>query len=278
LIQPRFSACGYLFRPDTIEHALESTSEAGFVGIEGNDEVIAGMDDAAIRSLSKRAAGLGVPFTTYHLPFARQHDMAAFYETERRAAVEQIRSAMRRASLLGAHTVILHPTTTSFDVGIESAGHYLDRLAASIAELAPFAGESGLRIAVENMMNPERSCYFSLPEHIASFRERVDDPRVGFCLDTGHALISLGPSRQLEMLEAMRGKLIALHLQDTPGDRDIHIAPGHGNVDFAGIAERLRRDGVEEVLCIETAPFAAERPYTAEAFSRLVSETRELFG
>ena len=274
--QARFSACAYQLGFDRPEETLQMVSDAGFSGIEANDTVVEGRDEAAISDLGRSAVAHGAPFTSYHLPFTKDIDVAAFYETDRLRAVRSLSDAMRQAALLGAGTVILHPTTNSNDVRVEGAERYLDRLATSIEPLAQLAGELGLTIAVENMMNTARRCFFSQPEHIEAFRERVEHERVGFCLDTGHALISLGDARQLEMADAMRGRLVALHLQDTPGDRDIHIAPGHGRVDFRGLAAMLRSDGVDVVMCIETPPFTPERPHDLESWRMLVAETRAL--
>ena len=273
----RFSACGYALGFDEPDATFRTMHRAGFAGIEANDGVVDGREPDAISALGRRAAELGIPFTSYHLPFAKQHDVASFYETERLEAVRLIAEAMHRAAQLGARTLILHPSTSSYDTKVEGDERYRDRLCRSLEVIVPVAEKLDARIAVENMMHPQRDCYFSRPEHIERFRERFDHERVGFCLDTGHAIISAGPSRQLEIMEAMRGKLFAFHLQDNPGDRDLHIAPGRGNVDFAGIVARIRADSIDEVMCIETAPFDGVRPYTPSAWRGLVDDTATLF-
>ncbi len=265
----RFSACGYVLSFDDYEPALRMLARAGFVGIEGNDGILANARDDEIRSLAAAAVSAGVPFTSYHLPFGADHDIASYYETDRSRAVELIERSMRRASLFGADTVVLHPSTNANDVRTEGTEIYLRQLVRSIESLSGTAEELGLRIALENMMRPERLRFFSRPEHIRDFRERCDHDAVGFCLDTGHALISMGPERQHEIGEAMTGRLVALHLQDNPGDRDLHLAPGHGGVDFGGVFDLVKRDGVETTMCIESPPFAHAVPYTETAWREL---------
>lgn len=276
MLRFRFSVCGYVIAGQRHADTFEKLRNAGFSGIEGNDLFVPDSDRPAAERLSRAARAAGVPFTSYHLPFTKRHDVSAFYETDRLEAVRLIEEAMTRASWLGSDIVILHPTTNSSDVHVEGTDRYMSRLCRSLEPLAKAAERLGLRIAVENMMNSERTCFFSQPEHIASFRKAFNHEHVSFCLDTGHALISVGAERQHEIMEAMGGKLIGFHLQDTPGDRDIHIAPGHGNVDFHGVFKRIKEAGIDEVMCIECPPFAPERPYTPDAWDTLVRETQAM--
>lgn len=271
-----FSACGYQIAFDDPEGTCSMLGEAGFDGIEANDRITGERSLEEIKTIGRIAASAGVPITTYHLPFSREHDVAGFYETDRVEAVRRIEAAMRRAHAMGATTAILHPTTSSYDVGIEGTNYYQQQMCRSLKQLTRTAEELEITIAVENMMNHDHRCYFSRPDHIESFRGAFEHPLVGFCLDTGHALITMGPEHQLEVMDAMGDRIVAYHLQDTPGDRDIHIAPGRGNVDFAGVFSRAAAHGFDRPMCIECAPYVPERPYTHDAWATLVADTRSL--
>ena len=50
-------------------------------------------------------------FDTVHLPFERDDDIASFYETTRRRAVDKAVLWIERAGHLGVRAVIQHPTT-----------------------------------------------------------------------------------------------------------------------------------------------------------------------
>lgn len=273
----RFSVPAFQISPEDLEAAFPAVAAAGFSGIEAHDTVVSQRGSAQISRIRERAEQNGVPFTSYHLPFGERYDIGCFYESERREAVARVGESMRMAALLGAPVVIQHPASRLASIEIEPPERYREQLLRSLQTLVPLAQELRLRIAIENMMQHEHLCYFSLPEHIRDLAEAVDDSSVGFCLDTGHALISLGRKRQLEVMEAMGDRVIAFHLQDTSGDRDLHLAPGRGFVDFAGVFARAAAIGFDDVMCIEAPPFAPT-PYTQEAWREMVNTTRKLAG
>ena len=272
----KFSACGYALQFDQPEQTALMIRNAGFCGIEGNDEIVRALSDSEIGELSGLMRRNGVPFTSFHLPFSAEIDVASFYETDRRSAVGAVEAAMRRASVLGVDTVILHPTTSHRDVHMERADRYLDQISKSVESLAESAERLELRIAIENMMDPKRDVYFSKPEHITGFTGRFDHATVGFCLDTGHALITMGPERQLEIMDAMGMAVFAYHLQDNPGDRDLHLAPGLGRVDFAGVFTKSLEIGFTDAMCIEAPPDAPEQPYSEDSWRALQRSVTEL--
>ena len=273
---PRLSASAYGLSFEDAEQTFTTLREAGFVGIEGHERVSRDGSRDDFRILADLATEHQVPFTSYHLRFTQREDVAGFYETTRREAVSSIINDMENAAALGANTVILHPSTNHLETTIEGSDRYLDRLSSSLDTLVPVAKRLQLRIAVENMMTPGKARYFSTPQDIYSFRTRMDDAEVGFCLDTGHALISMGPERQLEILDAMGDRLIAFHLQDNARTKDVHIAPGKGFVDFRSTFSRIRALGIDEVMCVECVPFTPYYPFTASAWTDLVNDTRNL--
>jgi sugar phosphate isomerase/epimerase len=74
----------------------------------------------------------------------------------------------------------------------------------------------------------------------------------------------------------MGTRLAAVHLNDNDGGRDLHIAPGNGRVDFAGVFRRLTDLGFSRTLCIETAPFDDGPQYSLDAWKRMVDNVRAL--
>ena len=273
---PRLSVSAYGLSFEDAEQTFDTVRKAGFVGIEGHEGVSRDGSREDFRTLADLAAVYEIPFTSYHLRFTQREDVASFYDTSRREAVKSIVDDMENAAALGAETVILHPSTNHFETTIEGSDRYLDRLSLSLDTLTPDADRLQLRIAVENMMTPGKARYFSTPRDIESFRKRIDYAAVGFCLDTGHALISMGPERELEILDAMADRLIAFHLQDNSRIRDIHLAPGKGFVDFESTFSKIRALGIDEVMCVECAPFTPYYPFPVDAWAELVRDTKAL--
>ena len=274
----RFSATGYSLDLENPEVMFTALANAGFKGIETYDYIIPPDGLAAAEAFGAAAAANGVPVVTHHLPFSEDRDIASFYESLRRNAVEAQLESLELAAAFGAKIVIQHPSARFLDIDIESADRYLEQLVKSLDALAPRAADLGIRIAVENMMDHRYQCYFGTPEHIRAFSAAATHSAVGFCLDTGHALISMGIERQLEIMEAMGARIIAYHIQDNPGDRDVHIAPGRGLVDFVGTFARAK--SFTGVMCIETSPFGPQPGPTLDektaAWSALLQETEAL--
>jgi sugar phosphate isomerase/epimerase len=86
----------------------------------------------------------------------------------------------------------------------------------------------------------------------------------------------MGPGGELGILDAMGDRTIAYHLSDSSGDRDIHIAPGRGNVGWKAFFRHPVVARFDGIFCIETPPFAHGPGYTDDAWRELVYEVRGL--
>lgn len=249
---------------------------AGLSGLEGGETSFQGWSEAALMAAAAEYRSAGLVIDTFHLPFTATDDIAAFYETARRETVRRMRFWMERASLLGAKIGILHPSTCRFSTVVEGLDGYLAALEKSFAELLPAAEALGLTLALENMLPGEQGDRFgSRPEHFALLREKFGHPRLAFCLDTGHALVA-GRERAADFPRVMGRELVAFHLQDNAGDRDSHLAPGHGRVDWPAVFRGMEALGYRGVACIEASPFDFGPDYTPAAWRRMVGETAAL--
>ena len=198
---------------------------------------------------------------TFHLPFGTTDDIASFYETVRRAAVDNVVAWMERSARLGAGIGILHPCGSRYPAEVEGVDRYLAAFEKSISVLLDRAAVLDYTLAVENLPPREGVARFgSRPEHLARIAAAFDHPNLGFCFDTGHALMTAREAID-DYFAAMGSRLIAFHLSDSPGDRDLHLAPGHGNVDWPRVFRHMGALGFIGYACIETAPFAGGPDY-----------------
>lgn len=74
----------------------------------------------------------------------------------------------------------------------------------------------------------------------------------------------------------MKPALRAFHLVDNAGDRDSHLAPGHGLVDWAQVAALLAEIGFTGTACIEAPPFAYGPDYSVAAWAAYLRDTKQL--
>ena len=118
----------------------------------------------------------------------------------------------------------------------------------------------------------------SQPEHLSVIAEKFAHPNLGFCLDTGHALVAGGPDGAHAFFQAMDPHLVAFHLADNAGDRDSHLAPGRGLVNWNTLFKAMAELNFSHPACIETPPFAhaPNQTYPLPAWKQLTAETDDL--
>src|SRR5690606_2740371 len=118
------------------------------------------------------------------------------------------------------------------------AGPWLDAAARSLAELAAVAADRGVTLGIETRLAFHE---IPLPQELAALLEPYPAEVAGYVHDAGHAEVHhrLGVTDRSAWWDLLGSRLVALHLHDVRGLTD-HRAPGHGDVDFRWLAERIR--------------------------------------
>jgi sugar phosphate isomerase/epimerase len=130
----------------------------------------------------------------------------------------------------------------------EQPGNQTEEGFVALEELVKVAEDSGVRIAVENTMQP------ALLELIFT---RIQADYFGFCYDTSHDfLYSHKPG---ELLERWGHRLMVTHLGDNDGVVDRHWLPGLGILDWKEIARRLPMKTYKGSLTLEVFSKDQER-------------------
>jgi sugar phosphate isomerase/epimerase len=274
-----WSTTGYNFLDRPQEEIVRICILAGLSGIEGAVELFADPSAARLERIAALYREAGLRIDSFHLPFAAEDDIASFYETARQKAVTRMQQVMEQAARLGARVVIQHPSTSRYSVAAEGLETYLRQIERSLQALLPRAEKLGLIVALENMLpGPDGPRLGSSPEHFAVFDRRFAHPHLGFCLDTGHALVAGGPGGAHAFFQAMAPRLAAFHLADNAGDRDSHLAPGRGLVDWDPLFRGAAELGFAHPMCIETPPFAPgpNLTYSPAAWQQMVAQTDAL--
>ena len=250
---------------DAIRSACQT---AGVHSVEMHSFQLEGKTLQELEGLERDYAEAGVRIDSFHLPFTAQDDLACFYETERRRAVERTRFWLERMPALKVRVAVQHPSTSRCSVDVEGFDPFLRQLGRSLKELLPVAESNGVLFALENMPpGPDGGRFASRLGHFERFVSEFDHPSLRFCLDTGHALMAGGPEGVGSFFEVMAPHLAAFHLADNAGDRDSHLAPGHGLVDWDGFFRQAARLGHRHGMCVEAPPFAPA-PYSPEAWKQ----------
>jgi len=143
---------------------------------------------------------------------------------------------------LGAEWIVVH---AGFHFGSDKA----QRMQAGRERLkraAAFAEKKGARLLLENLnKEPDTAEVHYLAHDLAEFRyyfEALDSPALGLSFTVNHAhLVPEGIDGFLDVLPMLR--LGEVRLADNLGDREVHLEPGQGNIDFARLFRRLEGAG-----------------------------------
>lgn len=271
-----WSVTGYSHLGRTHEQIRRTCRHAGLSGVEGAAEMFPDSTPAALERVAAEYRADGLAFDTFHLPFEAEDDIASFYETTRRKAADKALRWIEAAGALGVRAAIQHPTTCRHDVEVDGIDTFFAQLGRSLEPMLERAAACGVTIALENMLPGDAGGRLgSRPEHFERWARQFSHPNLGFCLDTGHALVA-ARARAPEFPAAMGERLVAFHLADNAGDRDAHLGPGHGRVEWGHVFRTAAALGHAHSLCIETPPFAYGPDYTDDAWKGLVDDTAAL--
>ncbi len=93
----------------------------------------------------------------------------------------------------------------------------------------------------------------------------INTSYVGTCLDTGHAQLA---GEMGIVIQKLSGHLKMVHVNDNRGDRDAHLVPGDGNIDWPWVIGELRRNGFHGMLVLELS--AGEHESVHDVLARAV--------
>ncbi len=107
--------------------------------------------------------------------------------------------------------------------------------------------------------------------------------RVGACLDIGHANIWEKPPENT--IKLLGDKIIATHISDNDGEKDLHILPGKGNINWQNVKDMIFYVGYRENFTFELSPISdGSEPLSSytekakEVMSKALGFYRETFG
>lgn len=199
---------------------------------------------------------------------------------------EEMKRSMRMAKLLGANKWVVHPIMpnlirdiergqeeSTWQLNVEFMGWLLD-----------YAREIDVTICLENM--PHRPFSMAKPEKVLQLAKLLDDPHFAVCLDFGHVATQENMS-VADQIRLLGDKLQAVHIHDNGGEKDEHLWPGAGIIDWKEAVKALWEIGYAGVFSLETCPSRdpdgdREEPIPAEEFlkkaKKLATVARDICG
>jgi sugar phosphate isomerase/epimerase len=102
----------------------------------------------------------------------------------------------------------------------------------SIEHLRAFARQLGVSLLVENIPND-----LSTPERLQELLRALHYPDLGICFDTGHAHLMSSVHQAFGVLQ---DRILSTHVHDNQRDRDSHLWPGAGTIDWNQTMQSLQ--------------------------------------
>jgi len=215
-------------QPVTVD-LLESTRKAGYEHFElfCNRPHLDFHNRSLLRSIGRWFKENSLPAPSLHLPFIEnagptQRIWISVLEPERRhreAALDEIKRSLEFVDHLPLAYVVMHlgnPNETFTPVAFEYAY-------AAVSQVRAFAG---VEVMIENIPNE-----ISTIERIEEFKSLSQVPDLGICYDTGHGHLQ-GISGGFENIRTT-------HLHDNHGEKDEHLWPFEGTLNWPALVEKL---------------------------------------
>jgi sugar phosphate isomerase/epimerase len=225
-------------------------------------------DRQHVREIANWFRSTGIAFHSMHSPMYSDEEwgrsgtpglnIAAVEKRDRIAAMDEIKRALEVAEHAPFKFLVQH-------VGVRdemSDEHKMDAALTSLEHLRAFAKPLGVELLLENIPND-----LSTPENLMELLRAGRFTDVGVCFDVGHAHLAPGVKLAFDVLKE---RIRSTHLHDNMKDRDSHLWPGEGSVDWKEAIELLRTAPHVPPLLLEIEGETAKlSEKMAEAYKKL---------
>lgn len=206
-------------------------------------------DEAQVRELAAWLGDHKLELRSLHSPMHKDYNWGRttgaainIAETDRHRrleSVEEIKRALDVAEKIPFRYLVQH-------LGVSHEKFDLAKFDAAFASLEPlliYAKQRGVQILLENIPNE-----LSTPEKLRYFINYTRLSELRICFDSGHAHLGDGVEREFE---ALRDLVVSTHLHDNRGDRDDHLFPGQGTINWPSTLRALSQAPHEFPLQLE---------------------------
>jgi sugar phosphate isomerase/epimerase len=237
------------------------------------------------RELRAEVAQAGLDFVDAHAPFAHDVDPCCPDPAVRPFMLANLKLVLQIVHDFGVKSCCVHICSTYYND--YTPQQHRDAVCRTLDKVLPLAEKLDVTIALENI---PRLCNFV--DDVLFYMKKYPSRHLGACFDSGHANIiekvndfpegpyavyyrDLGIESPWEpdVLGRMLPHIVNCHLHDNSGERDQHLLPGRGTVDWGKLVPKLL--SAPRLMCVqsEVIPLHVRQPIRP-----LCDKFRELFG
>jgi len=225
-------------------------------------------DPQSVREIAGALEHYGIELHALHSPTERDtgtgREMAVSISNPERVrrvdAVDEVKRALEVAERIPFRCLVQH-----LGSGRDSADpRRLDAAFSSLEHLALFAKQRGVTIALENTPNE-----LGAPATLRQFVRETRLTELRFCFDIGHAHLGGGVEPGFDLL---RERVVTTHIHDNRGEKDEHLLPYEGTIDWDAALTALAAAPEPLPLVLELK----ERPSSGPALDEIRSAFEKL--
>lgn len=183
-----------------------------------------------IEQISKWLDEYGLKMLDLHGSVGPEKNWYSPKEYERLSGVELVKNRLEMTARLSGDAVVMHLP----------GGPISDQMRKSFDELQPVAKQLGVKIALEN------GCFESINSAFAEY----DSTFLGLCYDCGHG--NHDPEG-LDKMNAIKDRLIAIHLHDNDGVKDQHKLLFSGTINWPRLASLIAESAYTKCISMEVS-------------------------
>ena len=239
-----------------LDQGLKELKDAGFEAIDYSitqnamdweDGIFRDVSDPAFaehfKKIGKTVKDCGLEMYQCHAPYAKVSisDMDFYAKLQK-----QTYRSIYAASYMDCPYIVAHPVLhVDFCDGKNkelARKTSLDYFSA----LVPALKETGVTMCIENLFFYDRQTGRWAPNYCSDAQDlcelidtlnEMHGPHFAACLDTGHARVA--KNDPAEMLKVLGSRIKVLHIQDNLGEKDDHLIPTQGLIDWHAFAIAL---------------------------------------
>lgn len=191
-----------------------------------------------VKEIAEWFRGSGIPLHSVHSPLYADYEwgragappvnIASTDRAGRIDAMDEVKRSLEIAEQIPFRFLVQH-------VGVPNESFSEKKFEAamtSIEHLRAFAKPLGVRVLLENIPNE-----LSTPDRLMELIQLAHFDDVGVCFDFGHAHMMTSVS---EAFEILRNHIRSTHVHDNAKDKDSHLWPGQGTIDWKQAIDLLR--------------------------------------
>jgi len=180
---------------------------------------------------------------------------ASYYSSIRALTIKQIKRSIDTCDILGGDIVVIHPgrcPMPEIDNFLSMAKKWFIDFT---SECLNYAKKRDIKLTLENFSLSTNYPY-SHPKEMVALARKLDG--LGITFDIGHAYLGghmervSAPEQKIASdIKLVKEYLTHVHIHDNHGEKDEHLPPGEGDINFKPIMRALKEIGYGGRLILE---------------------------